>query len=202
MAGSIYRERSLRDPQHDGQRGGVAALQGERRLGRRNLSLRWIFRPSAGLLAGFSIHPDGKRALTSISKWPIGSGSWRGSSSGRRTGCAAAASLSETCARRTSGRTTLRWKVRAGGVGVGNAFYAKPEKRERVLLYWRKRNEDLRAEGRYDTVQRWAQIKTRYGLTKEQYDDLLLKQNNACAICKAPFTDTPCVDHDHVTNIK
>src|ERR1017187_9342834 len=27
MAGSIYRERSLRDPQHDGQRGGVAALQ-------------------------------------------------------------------------------------------------------------------------------------------------------------------------------
>jgi hypothetical protein len=82
-----------------------------------------------------------------------------------------------------------------------NAYYAKPEKRERVLLYWRKRNEDLRAEGRYDTVQRWAQIKTRYGLTKEQYDDLLLKQNNACAICKAPFTDTPCVDHDHVTNI-
>src|ERR1039458_8169940 len=76
MAGSIYRERSLRDPQHDGQRGGVAALQGERRLGRRNLSLRWIFRPSAGLLAGFSIHPDGKRALTSISKGPIGSGCW------------------------------------------------------------------------------------------------------------------------------
>src|ERR1039458_6496048 len=45
MAGSIYRERSLRDPQHDGQRGGVAALQGERRLGRRNLSLRWILAP-------------------------------------------------------------------------------------------------------------------------------------------------------------
>src|ERR1017187_7911206 len=121
MAVSIYRERSLRDPQHDGQRGGVAALQGERRLGRKNLSLRWIFRPSAGLLAGFSIHPDGKHALTSISKWPIGSGCWRGSSSGRRTGCAAAASLSETCAGRTSGRTTLRWKVRAGGVGVGAA---------------------------------------------------------------------------------
>ena len=80
-------------------------------------------------------------------------------------------------------------------------YYAKPEKREQRLSYWRKRNEELRAAGQYDTVQRWAQIKTRYGLTKEQYDTLLARQNNACAICKVPFIDTPCVDHDHVTNI-
>jgi hypothetical protein len=27
--------------------------------------------PSAGAVAGFSIHPDGKRALISIAKWPF-----------------------------------------------------------------------------------------------------------------------------------
>lgn len=29
------------------------------------------FPPSTGQLAGFSIHPNGKRALTSIAKWPF-----------------------------------------------------------------------------------------------------------------------------------
>jgi hypothetical protein len=29
------------------------------------------FPPSAAMVAGFSIHPDGKRALTSIAKWPF-----------------------------------------------------------------------------------------------------------------------------------
>ncbi len=47
----------------------------------------------------------------------------------------------------------------------------------------------------------WAQ-KYLYGITKEQYDNFLLKQNNRCAICK---TSNPKgsgswhVDHDHQT---
>lgn len=41
----------------------------------------------------------------------------------------------------------------------------------------------------------------RYGLTEEQYADLLLKQNNRCAICSTPIAaGRHChVDHDHST---
>jgi len=47
-------------------------------------------------------------------------------------------------------------------------------------------------------------LKAKYGLTLEQYHEMLLAQNNRCAICK---TDTPMghgkvfvVDHCHATN--
>jgi hypothetical protein len=46
-------------------------------------------------------------------------------------------------------------------------------------------------------------LRTQYGITPEQYEDLLKRQNYRCAICK---TDKPdghgfwCVDHDHALN--
>ena len=53
-----------------------------------------------------------------------------------------------------------------------------------------------------DLYRSWL-IKTRYGLTQEQYDTVLKSQNGLCAICG---TDDPgsnrknwCVDHDHKT---
>ncbi len=63
------------------------------------------FPPETALLAGFSIHPDGKRALTSIAKFPLQIWMLEGSSSHRRTGlrgcCAAERNLSwlQPCAR-------------------------------------------------------------------------------------------------------
>lgn len=50
---------------------------------------------------------------------------------------------------------------------------------------------------------------TRYGLSLNEYNDLLLKQNNKCAICKEPETvkdsrtktiKSLSIDHDHATN--
>jgi hypothetical protein len=56
---------------------------------------------------------------------------------------------------------------------------------------WRKNNpEKLRAKHRKD----------KYGLTEEQFRDLLEKQDRVCGICKRPFTHEPFVDHDHKTN--
>jgi hypothetical protein len=43
----------------------------------------------------------------------------------------------------------------------------------------------------------WS-LRKDYGITREQYEEFLVKQDNKCAICKAEF-GTPFVDHDHFT---
>lgn len=46
-------------------------------------------------------------------------------------------------------------------------------------------------------------LKQRYNLTLQDFDELLVKQSNACAICFKPFPYhvTPFVDHSHSTGI-
>ena len=46
---------------------------------------------------------------------------------------------------------------------------------------------------------RLQNIKTMYGLSKEQYERLLSKQKGCCAICNKEFVKTPHVDHNHLT---
>ena len=51
---------------------------------------------------------------------------------------------------------------------------------------------------------RWYTIKIRYGITKEDYEKMLLKQNGGCAICGKTKsghknTDEMVVDHCHKT---
>ncbi len=41
----------------------------------------------------------------------------------------------------------------------------------------------------------------RYGLAEPAYQAMLVKQGNACAICKTTFTNSPHVDHNHVTGV-
>jgi predicted nucleic-acid-binding Zn-ribbon protein len=38
-----------------------------------------------------------------------------------------------------------------------------------------------------------------YGLTEEEYNNMVLSQNNMCAICNKPSERTLHIDHDHVT---
>jgi hypothetical protein len=46
----------------------------------------------------------------------------------------------------------------------------------------------------------WASyLKTRYGITIEDFNRLLEQQNHTCAICERPFDRTPHVDHCHLT---
>ncbi len=50
------------------------------------------------------------------------------------------------------------------------------------------------------SIQRAAHLKYKYGLTSEQYDALLLAQNDACAIClRVLKTRNYAVDHNHKT---
>lgn len=41
-----------------------------------------------------------------------------------------------------------------------------------------------------------------YGITKKQFDHMVISQNNQCAICSKQFADTKdtCVDHNHAIN--
>lgn len=55
---------------------------------------------------------------------------------------------------------------------------------------------------------RWIKVKTKYGLTKEQYEQMVLEHDNKCAICRMPEKELDgnhgsplslSVDHNHAT---
>lgn len=47
---------------------------------------------------------------------------------------------------------------------------------------------------------RWS-IRTKYGLTEEQFEALLMEQQYRCQVCRVKLTkDITNVDHDHATN--
>jgi Recombination endonuclease VII len=48
--------------------------------------------------------------------------------------------------------------------------------------------------------ERAYRLKRLYGLSTEQFRELLERQNHACAICEQPFRSTPHVDHCRFTN--
>ncbi len=60
--------------------------------------------------------------------------------------------------------------------------YAKTYYREN-REYWQERHKTTRI--------------TNHGISLEQYNDMLLAQENKCAICSRIFVDTPHIDHDH-----
>ena len=52
-------------------------------------------------------------------------------------------------------------------------------------------------------TQRWTQIKHKYNLTKEEYENLLKDQNFSCVICQRHISELSrnlVVDHCHNTN--
>lgn len=62
---------------------------------------------------------------------------------------------------------------------------------------------------RVDGARRWRlanpdraneiRLKRYYGISLEEFNDLLAQQDGACGVCRAELTDTPHVDHDHKT---
>ena len=75
-----------------------------------------------------------------------------------------------------------------------------PEYKEHINKYqreYRKKNIE-----RITASERRSRLKLNYGLTEKDYDEILIRQNNVCALCKNTCKVYPvlCVDHDHATD--
>jgi hypothetical protein len=84
-------------------------------------------------------------------------------------------------------------------------YLADPKRAYKWARAWAKNNPDkikgyLRKhqKNRKRLHRRWT-LKTRYGLTPEQFDNLVKQQENKCAICEEVSTVTLNVDHCHKT---
>jgi len=86
---------------------------------------------------------------------------------------------------------------------------ANPEPARERARRWQQENPErvaaLRAkyvaDGRRQAQNRRSHLKRKYGITPEQYDEMLAAQGGGCAICGRPPRDDIAlhVDHDHET---
>lgn len=82
-------------------------------------------------------------------------------------------------------------------------YKANPERAKTYRAnYYQNNKEKARLQGlKWRAANRekdnWSKKKYKYGITKEQYDELLTKQQGLCAICNGT-TPTLHVDHDHL----
>jgi len=74
------------------------------------------------------------------------------------------------------------------------------ELRERRKAKLRERYaNDSEYRAKRNLSERSNRLKRLYGISPEQFRELLERQNYACAICEQPFRSTPHVDHCHLT---
>lgn len=84
-------------------------------------------------------------------------------------------------------------------------YWNEPGVRERHLEKTRSPERLARLRQEYKTsAERRAQVrrsflKTKYGISVENWRWLLAFQGGKCAICRGDFEETPHVDHDHVS---
>lgn len=85
---------------------------------------------------------------------------------------------------------------------------ANPERARERVRRWQEENPDrvrasreaAKADGRRAAQDRRSYLKRKYGITPEQYDEMLAAQGGDCAICgRPPKKISLHVDHDHQT---
>ncbi len=68
------------------------------------------------------------------------------------------------------------------------------ESKRESTAYWRHKNPE-----RWRIIARRRKLKSKYGLSLEDYEDLFTAQGGKCAICSYGGSKPLCVDHDHST---
>jgi len=73
---------------------------------------------------------------------------------------------------------------------------ANPERRREYSRNWARNNP---RKDTYDyATRRDRRLRCEYGITSDQYDQMLSDQEGRCAICN-DYMSVPCVDHNHET---
>lgn len=108
---------------------------------------------------------------------------------------------------------SLRMVARELGLSdkAGLSYYIKKykipvrSKNEAIKLAFQKRRRNVKGENNPNykdgkqvdagVGKRW----NKYGITEEEFNLRLIKQNNRCAICGGLFVETPRIDHNHDT---
>src|SRR5262249_21807941 len=101
-------------------------------------------------------------------------------------------------------------------------YEKNPEQRRRDLEYYRAYYAARKAAIKAERRRRWASdpeyrnkglarnggnsrrshhLRRQYGISLDEYDAWVARQNGACAICKRKFDKTLCVDHCHATGV-
>lgn len=89
-------------------------------------------------------------------------------------------------------------------------YRADPERHRAYRSGYTRRNRDaIRARSKkwYEENKERAKALNRairiraYGISVEQYDQMLLAQDKCCALCARILSDRICIDHDHATGI-
>lgn len=104
----------------------------------------------------------------------------------------------KTCTKCGVEKPLYEFYNRRGKVKDGKNSHCKSCENEQIGS-WRAKNKEKQA-----VIDRRTRLKTQYGITPEQYEELLVKQNHNCAICLRPasqFKTRLAVDHDHTTGL-
>lgn len=67
------------------------------------------------------------------------------------------------------------------------------------ICYGNYKRENGRADVSPETKRRWN-LSSRYGMTEEDFTEMVAKQGGVCAICGKSM-NRPCIDHDHATGV-
>jgi len=116
--------------------------------------------------------------------------------------------MSKTDEEKRVSRIEAKRKYRASNKGKRAAHnyykrvYSTPEGKTKILKAGRMRREKF--PEKVELERRVSQLKIKYGITQEDYNNLLLKQNSVCAICKTKEVGGKAyylhVDHCHKTD--
>jgi len=108
---------------------------------------------------------------------------------------------------KTCRRLTMKIRRPAKGIGAGglNAIKTKcpkghPYDEENTIKYKKPNGRFARHCRACERLNNKTQNVKRYGISVEQFDELLSSQDGKCAICKGKFWDevsSPHIDHDH-----
>jgi hypothetical protein len=95
--------------------------------------------------------------------------------------------------------TTDQYKCATCGATKSRDCFGSDKRNARGLKYSCKDCINAKRRGAYQKENRKYHLKSTYGITPEQYDDLSVQQGGVCAVCKEPSEKKLYVDHDHVS---